>query len=65
MPNLAQAFDVLYRIMDKEWKNFLNFPGSIAKNQKSVILAVKLYNIRKKVVCMKKLLAFRVSSYPF
>lgn len=30
MPNLAQAFDVLYRIMDKEWKYFLNFPGSIA-----------------------------------
>lgn len=57
MPNLAQAFDVLYRIMDKEWKNFLNFPGSIAKNQKSVILAVKLHNIRKRVVVMKKLLA--------
>ena len=57
MPNLAQAFDVLYRIMDKEWKYFLNFPGSIAKNQKSVILAVKLHNIRKRVVVMKKLLA--------
>ena len=57
MPNLARAFDVLYRIMDKEWKNFLNFLGSIAKNQKSVILAVKLHNIRKKVVVMKKLLA--------
>ena len=57
MPNLAQAFDVLYRIMDKEWKNFLNFLGSIAKNQKSVILAVKLHNIRKRVVVMKKLLA--------
>ena len=40
MPNLAQAFDVFYRIMDKEWKNFLNFPGSIAKNQKSVILKI-------------------------
>ena len=57
MPNLAQAFDVLYRIVDKEWKNFLNFPGSIAKNQKSVILKIKFDNIRKKVVCMKKLLA--------
>ena len=57
MPNLAWASDVLYRIMDKEWKNFLNFPGSIAKNQKSVILAVKLHNIRKRVVVMKKLLA--------
>ena len=57
MPNLARAFDVLYRIMDKEWKNFLNFPGSIAKNQKSVILKIKFDNIRKKVVAMKKLLA--------
>ena len=57
MPNLARAFDVLYRIMDKKWKNFLNFPGSIAKKQKSVILKIKFDNIRKKVAAMKKLLA--------
>ena len=31
MPNLAQAFDVFYRIMDEEWKNFLNFPGFYCK----------------------------------
>ena len=57
MPNLAQAFDVLYRIMDKEWRNRLIFRILLRKIQKSVILKIKFDNIRKRVVVMKKLLA--------
>ena len=36
----------------------------LRKNQKSVILKMRFYSISK-VVVMKKLLAFEVSSYPF
>ena len=37
----------------------------LRKSQKSVILKMKFYNIRKKVVVLKKLLALWVSGYPF